>query len=213
MALVDREKMTDATGAVHLYRPVPNNTPGIPPEYPHPDAIHHARTSGRGLHPCFHLRPLAEDLAYYEERGEEPDMPVDGDQTARWRALQCWDDQIGRQPDKKKFTGNEPCENPECPHPKPHCAGQWFSDDWPRFRDIAHVLYPGGRVPWPLGYRGPRIYSGGWDQWQPFKDYAPEPEPETAPVPEPAPEPERTPEAPAQTPVQLDLFDVLEDLS
>ena len=58
MALVDREKMTDATGAVHLYRPVPNNTPGVPPEYPHPDAIHHARTSGRGLHPCFHLRPL-----------------------------------------------------------------------------------------------------------------------------------------------------------
>lgn len=213
MALVDREKMTDATGAVHLYRPVPNNTPGVPPEYPHPDAIHHARTSGRGLHPCFHLRPLAEDLVYYEERGEEPEMPVDGDQTARWRALQCWDDQIGRQPDKKKFTGTEPCENPECPHPKPHCAGQWFSDDWPRFRDIAHVLYPGGRVPSPLGYRGPRIYSGGWDQWQPFKDYAPEPEPETAPVPEPAPEPERTPEAPAQTPVQLDLFDALEDLS
>lgn len=209
MALVDREKMTDATGAVHLYRPVPNNTPGVPPEYPHPDAIHHARSSGRGLHPCFHLRPLAEDLAYYEERGEEPEMPVDGDQTARWRALQCWDDQIGRQPDKKKFT----CENPECPHPKPHCAGQWFSDDWPRFRDIAHALYPGGRVPWPLGYRGPRIYSGGWDQWQPFKDYAPEPEPETAPVPEPAPEPERTPEAPAQTPVQLDLFDALEALS
>lgn len=213
MALVDREKMTDATGAVHLYRPVPDSTPGVPPEYPHPDAIHHARTSGRGLHPCFHLRPLAEDLAYYEERGEEPDMPVDGDQTARWRALQCWDDQIGRQPDKKRFTGTEPCENPECPHPKPHCAGQWFSDDWPRFRDIAHVLYPGGRVPWPLGYRGPRIYSGGWDQWQPFKDYAPEPEPETAPVPEPAPEPERTPEAPAQTPVQLDLFDALEALS
>ncbi len=139
-------------------------------------------------------------------------MPVDGDQTARWRALQCWDDQIGRQPDKKRFT-TEPCENPECPHPKPHCAGQWFSDDWPRFRDIAHVLYPGGRVPWPLGYRGPRIYSGGWDQWQPFKDYAPEPEPETAPVPESAPAPERTPEAPAQTPVQLDLFDVLEALS
>lgn len=207
MALVDREKMTDATGAVHLYRPVPNSTPGVPPEYPHPDAIHHARASGRGLHPCFHLQPLADDLAYYEERGEEPDMPVDGDQTARWRALQCWDDITGRLKKKSGYTGSEPCENPECPHPKPHCAGQWFSDDWPRFRDIAHVLYPGGRVPWPLGYRGPRIYGPGPDreQWQPFKDYTSEPEP--------TPAPERTADVPAPTPIQLDLLDFLENLS
>lgn len=61
------------------------------------------------------------------------------------------------------------------------------------------TLYPEGRVPWPLGYRGPHIYGPGPDreQWQPFKDYAAEP----------APAPERT------APVQLDLFDALEGLS
>lgn len=197
MALVDREQMVDATGAVHLYRPVPDNTPGVPPEYPHPDAIHQARTSGRGIHPCFHLHPLVDLLAYYEERGEEPDIPVDGDQTARWRALQCWDDQTGRQPDRKFFSGSEPCENPECPHPQPHCAGQWFSERWPRFRDIAHVLYPEGRVPWPVGFNGPRIY-GAHPQWQPFKAIAPPPEPEPPATSEPE---------------QLDMLAYLEELT
>lgn len=199
MALVDREEMRDATGAVRLYKPVPGNTPGDPPEHPHPDAQHHARTSGRGIHPCFHLHPLADVLAYYAERGEEPDMPVDGDQTARWRALQCWDDATGRL-QQKTYTGTEPCENPECPHPQPHCAGQWFSKHWPRFRDIAHVLYPEGRVPWPVGFNGPRIYGPGPDreQWQPFEAIAALPAPEPPPAPA-APEPE-----------QLDLFDALE---
>ncbi len=206
MALVDREQMTDATGTTRLYRPVPDNTPGVPPEHPHPDATHQARSSGRGLHPCFHLHPLADVLAYYEERGVEPDMPVDGDQTARWRRLQCWDDVTGRL-QQKTYPGSEPCENPECPHPQPHCAGQWFSDEWPRFRDIAHVLYPEGRVPWPLGFNGPRIYGPGEDkyQWQPFKDYAPEP------APDPAPEPPAEPGTPPKPePVQLDLLDYLE---
>lgn len=186
MALVDREQMTDATGAVHLYRPTPDNSPGVPPEYPHPDAQHQARTSGQGLHPCTHLHPLTDVLAYYEQRGEEPDIPVDGDQTARWKRLQCWDDVTGRL-QQKTYSGSEPCENPDCPHPQPHSGGQWFSKDWPRFRDIAHVLYPEGRVPWPLGYRGPRIYSGGGPQWQPFKDYTPAPdlEPDAPATPEP----------------------------
>lgn len=207
MALVDHEPMTDATGAVNTYRPVPGTANPTIPEHPHPDAVHHAHPSGRGIHPCTHLQPLADQLAYYEEQGKEPDMPVDGDQTARWRALQCWDDQIGRQPGKK-FTGTEPCENPDCPHPRPHSAGQWFSDHWPRFRDIAHTLYPEGRVPYPLGYTGPRIYGPGpdRDQWQPFKDYTPEQDPE-----EPAPGPVL--EAASPEPEQLDALTYLEGLT
>lgn len=150
MALVDRERMKDATGAVHLYRPVPNSTPGKVPAHPHPDATHDVTWSGWGLHPCKHTHETVQDyLDWCEAEGREPDHPISGDQTARWRYLQCWDDVIGRTR-AKFYSGAEPCENPECPHPKPHCAGQWFSDRWPRFRDIAHALYPGGVVPVPV---------------------------------------------------------------
>lgn len=120
--------------------------PARPPQYPHPDAVHEANSSGRGLHPCFHLHPLADELAWYEEQGREPEIPVDGDETARLRALQRWDDSTGRL-QQKTYTGTEPCENPDCPHPQPHSAGQWFTDNRPHYRDIAHTLYPAGRLP------------------------------------------------------------------
>ena len=114
MALVDREKMTDATGAVHLYRPVPNNTPGVPPEYPHPDAILRSRWSGYGIPPD-ETRSLEDVLAYYAAHPDSEGHPVSGDETVRFR--------------------------------------RWRSPEhyWPRFRDIAHVLYPGGRLPVPVG--------------------------------------------------------------
>ena len=45
MALVDREKMTDATGAVHLYRPAARPAaPDAPPTSP-PDAAPQPRGS------------------------------------------------------------------------------------------------------------------------------------------------------------------------
>lgn len=156
------EKMRDATGRVHTYTEPPQTGRTGPtakvPKHPHPDAILQVHDSGRGINPCTHLSPLADVLAYYEERGEEPNIPVSGDETARLAAWQCWDDLTGRLR-QKTYTGTEPCEEPSCPHPQPHTASSWFyrpvSDPWngtgtAYYRDIAHVLYPGGVVPVPV---------------------------------------------------------------
>lgn len=158
------EKMRDANGRVNTYTEPPQTGRTGPaakvPKHPHPDAILQVHDSGRGIHPCTHLHPLTEILAYYQERGEEPDMPISGDETARLAAWQCWDDLTGRL-QQKTYTGTEPCENPSCPHEQPHTAASWMHQcpwavdrdpTWgtPYFRDIAHVLYPGGVVPVPV---------------------------------------------------------------
>lgn len=164
MAVGYPEKMRDATGKVATYTEPPHTGrtgPGTKvPKHPHPDAILQVHDSGRGIHPCTHLHPLADILAYYAEQGEEPDLPVSGDETARLAAWQCWDDLTGRLK-QKTYTGTEPCENPACPHPRPHAAASWIHQSpwepdrdpsWgtPYYRDIAHVLYPGGALPTPV---------------------------------------------------------------
>lgn len=197
MAVGYPEKMRDATGAVHTYRETPGTNLPEPPKHPHPDAfltVNGSYSAGRGIHPCNH-RPLAVWRAQYiEAMGHAPEdddegCPVSGDATTRLARQQCWDDQIHRAP-KKSYTGSEPCEEPSCPHPRPHAAGQWIHHSpWeegrdPRwgtayFRDIAHVLYPGGVLPVPV------------------RD-------------EPAPEPE-LPAAP--DPEQLDMLAYLEEMT
>ena len=119
MAVVDRERLRDSTGAVHLYRPVPDTEDPVtghrePPEQPHPDAILHARWSGWGIPPD-ETRSLEDVLAYYAAHPGSEGHPFSGDETVRFR--------------------------------------RWRSPEhyWPRFRDIAHVLYPGGRLPVPVG--------------------------------------------------------------
>lgn len=138
-----RAWMRDATGAIDLYAPATGT--GTIPEHPHPDADHRAHPSGAALHPAAD-HPIVDYLDWCTTHGATPDCPVDGDATARVKYLQCWDD-YHRRTGKQYSTGSEPCEEPSCPHDRPHIAGQWFSARWPRFRDIAHVLYPGGVVP------------------------------------------------------------------
>ena len=118
MALVTRERMRDATGAVHLYTPCPDTPDRVtghrePPEHPHPDAILRSRWSGHGI-PRDETRSLECVLAYYAAHPDSEGHPVSGDETVRFR--------------------------------------HWRSPGhyWPRFRDIAHVLYPGGQVPVPV---------------------------------------------------------------
>lgn len=162
------ERMRDATGEVHVYRPASSSTRSPdPPEFPHPDApltVNGSHAAGWGIHPC-DRKPLAEWRAgYIESVGHAPEdddegHPVSGDETTRLSWCQCWDDQITRYPEKQYFTGGEPCEEPTCPHPQPHAAGSWMTRDrpedgprgvFPWFRDIAHVLYPDGVLPVPV---------------------------------------------------------------
>ena len=117
--IVDRERLRDSTGAVHLYRPVPDTEDPVtghrePPEHPHPDAILRSRWSGYGIPPD-ETRSLEDVLAYYAAHPDSEGHPVSGDETVRFR--------------------------------------RWRSPEhyWPRFRDIAHVLYPGGVIPVPVG--------------------------------------------------------------
>ena len=158
MAVGYPEKMCDANGRIATYRETPSTNLPEPPKHPHPDAfltVNGSYTAGRGIHPCDH-KPITEWRArYIESMGHAPEEddeghPVSGDATTRLAQQQCWDDLITRDP-RPTYTGTEPCGNPACPHPQPHCAGQWFTDHWPRFRDIAHVLYPGGVLPTPVG--------------------------------------------------------------
>ena len=158
------QRMRDATGKEHLYRGV---TQGVPPDYPHPlerlvpngGRRWHSeiRFEGRGM-------PLVKQLEKYEAlvgrpAGEdEVGLAVSGDETKRWEHTQCWDSVTTRYPDQKYFYGQEPCEMESCPHPKPHKSAQWilrrregFPLSEPRFIDIAHVLYPGGVAPVPVG--------------------------------------------------------------
>lgn len=159
------EKMRDANGAVHTYTEPPHTGRTGPksktPKYPHPDAILQVHDSGRGIHPCTHRTPSVHRyLAYCEQEGVEPDMPISGDETARLAVWQCWDDLTGRL-QQKTYTGTEPCEEPTCPHPRPHTASSWIhASPWepdrdprhgtPYYRDIAHVLYPSGMLPTPV---------------------------------------------------------------
>lgn len=120
MATVDRERLRDAAGAVHLYTPCPGTPDRVtghrePPEHPHPDAILHARWSGWGIPPHDYGSPLSDVIAYYAAHPNGEGHPVSGDETVRFR--------------------------------------RWRSTEhyWPRFRDIAHVLYPCGRLPAPVG--------------------------------------------------------------
>lgn len=140
------ERMRAADGCVNRYTAAPNTANYDPPKYPHPDAEMVSNYNGRSIHPFEHDTPLAGFLDYLRENGGE--FPVDGDKTARMRVMQCWDPLTNR--GQKTYTGTEPCEEPSCPHPKPHVASQWFVDNFPRFRDIAHVLYPGGVLPVPV---------------------------------------------------------------
>lgn len=117
MATVDRERLRDAAGVVHLYTPCPDTPDRVtghrePPEHPHPDAILHARWSGWGIPPD-ETRSLEDVAAYYVAHPDSEGHPVSGDETVRFR--------------------------------------RWRSTEhyWPRFRDIAHVLYPGGVIPVP----------------------------------------------------------------
>lgn len=137
------EKLRDANGRVNTYTAAPNTVNHEPPKHPHPDAELVTNNSGRRIHPSEHSVPIAGFLEYLRVNGGE--FPVDGDWTARMRRMQCWDRLTDR--GLKSYKGTEPCEEPSCPHPRPHVASQWFSDQFPHFRDIAHVLYPGGTIP------------------------------------------------------------------
>lgn len=154
MARDERGMLRDATGAVREYRPV--TAEGRIPPHPHPNAWHKAHRSGSGLHPNRH-RPIADYLAWCADNDTEPDNPVDGDETARLARRKCWDDIVTRAPQRGGYTGTEPCDEPTCPHPRPHSAGQWFTDDWPTFGDIAHALYPGGLRPVPVDDAPPAV--------------------------------------------------------
>lgn len=143
MAVGYPEKMRDATGKVATYTAAPATAHPSPPKHPHPDAELVTHESGRKIHPDEHYQRLAGFLEYLRVNGGE--FPVDGDATARMRRMKCWDPLTNR--GQKSYTGTEPCEEPSCPHPQPHTASQWFVDNFPHFRDIAHVLYPGGVLP------------------------------------------------------------------
>lgn len=168
MAVGYPEKMRDANGKVATYRETPSTNLPEPPKHPHPDAfltVNGSYTAGRGIHPCDH-KPIAEWRArYIEAMGHAPEddeagHPVSGDATTRLARQQCWDDLITRDP-RPTYTGTDPCGNPACPHPQPHAAmslihhSPWEEGRDPRwgtayFRDIAHVLYPGGVLPVPV---------------------------------------------------------------
>lgn len=137
------ERLRDASGIVATYTAAPNTVNHEPPKCPHPDAELVTNYSGRAILPNEKGQRLEGFLEYLRVNGGE--FPVDGDKTARLRRMKCWDPLTNR--GLKSYTGTEPCEEPTCPHPQPHVASQWFSDQFPRFRDIAHVLYPAGVVP------------------------------------------------------------------
>lgn len=86
-------------------------------------------------------RPILEVVAYYAAHPDSPGEPISGDQTARWRHLQCGD------PAPEPGTG---CRGPEHCAAAPHGPGTGWIRDWPRYRDIARVLYPGGVAPVPV---------------------------------------------------------------
>lgn len=184
MAVGYPEKMRAANGKVATYTATPGSNRPEPPRHPHPDAfltINGSYNAGRGISPCSH-RPLAQRIAQYTEAlgyapgDDDEGMAVSGDATTRLARQQCWDDIITRAP-AKSYTGSEPCQEPSCPHPQPHSSGSWIHHSpWDEdrdpawgsayFRDIAHVLYPGGVLPTPI------------------RD-EPEPEPEQPAPPEP----------------------------
>ncbi|GAB4097679.1 hypothetical protein GCM10028787_31540 [Brachybacterium horti] len=144
------ELLRDATGKIARYRPWASNegTQGRPevPERPHPDEILRVRFSGFGI-PHASRRPLSETIDYYAAHPDSEGEPISGDEVARFRHFQCGD------PDPDPETA---CRGPEhCPA-APHRPGT----GWVRgaqYRDIAHVLYPGGTVPVRVKGAGPAL--------------------------------------------------------
>lgn len=89
-----------------------------------------------------HARPLAEIAAYYAAHPDSEGHPVSGDECARARYSQCGD------PDPDPTTG---CRGEKHCQAAPHEGGAgWIYGRTARYRDIAHVLYPGGTAPVPV---------------------------------------------------------------
>ncbi|WP_422117790.1 hypothetical protein [Brachybacterium sp. UNK5269] len=139
-------KMRDATGKVATYRTnpgTPDKATGHiePPALPHPDEILTVRWSGYFI-PSSSTRPLAEVAAYYAAHPDSEGEPISGDECARVRYSQCGD------PDPDPTTG---CRGEEHCQAAPHAGGTgWIYGRTARYRDIAHVLYPGGTAPVPV---------------------------------------------------------------
>lgn len=144
MALV-AQKMRDATGAIATYRlntssaGTQGNPDGIP-AHPHPDELLCVVFSGFPVTPTGD-RNVHDVAAYYAAHPESEGEPISGDQTARWRHLQCGD------PDPEDGTR---CRGPEHCAAAPHGPGTGWVHPWPTYRDIAHVLYPCGIAPEPV---------------------------------------------------------------
>lgn len=139
------QKLRDAFGQVATYRTnsaSPDRATGHPepPEHPHPDELLRVRFSGYFI-PANCRRPLADIAAYYAAHPESEGHPISGDECARVRHMQCGD------PQPDPHTG---CRGPEHCQAAPHEPGSgWLSERHPHYRDIAHALYPAGRVPQP----------------------------------------------------------------
>lgn len=139
-------KMRDATGQVTTHR---TNSGGVdpttghrePPARPHPDEILMVRWSGFFV-PSSSTHPVAEIAAYYAAHPESEGHPVSGDEMARTRYSQCGD------VDPDPATG---CRGEGYCQAAPHEGGTgWITGRIARYRDIAHVLYPGGVAPVPV---------------------------------------------------------------
>lgn len=142
-----RRKMQDATGAVRTYR-TNSNAPSAatghrePPALPDPDEVLLVNWSGYFIPPGSQ-RVLAEVAAYYAAHPESEGEPISGDETARARYSRCGD------PSPDAATGCRGADH--CPA-APHEGGRgWITGRVPRYRNIAHTLYPGGVVPTPVG--------------------------------------------------------------
>ncbi|PZT98928.1 MAG: hypothetical protein DI630_18170 [Gordonia sp. (in: high G+C Gram-positive bacteria)] len=145
------EKMIDATGKVATYRAnsgIPDKSTGHcePPKNPHPDEMLRVRWSGYFI-PSSNRHPVAETIAYYAAHPDAEGHPVSGDELARTQHTQCGD------PDPDQTYR---CRGPQYCQAAPHEGGTgWLSDRIPRYRDIAHVLYPGGVAPEPWAKPAP----------------------------------------------------------
>lgn len=139
-------KMRDGTGQVATYRTnsgacAPVTGHREPPVRPHPDEILMVRWSGYFV-PSSDTRPVAETAAYYAAHPESEGHPVSGDENARTRYSQCGD----TNPDQ--FAG---CRGEGYCQAAPHDGGRgWITGRTAYYRDIAHVLYPGGTAPVPV---------------------------------------------------------------
>lgn len=139
-------KMRDATGKVATYRTnsgTPSKVTGHcePPVRPHPDELLTVHWSGYFIPPSS-SRSVAEVAAYYAAHPESEGEPISGDQLARTIRSQCGDSN----PDQ--FAG---CRGEGYCQAAPHGSSRgWITDRIARYRDIAHVLYPGGVAPVPV---------------------------------------------------------------